>query len=304
MQARRSPTRRPGEEAIGYSVPKNEVVHRRVLVSHKLVARSTPSLDSNKVGDVPRGAALLVVDEDLVDGVIRCKVAKDSTPRGICVAPIGWVTAVKDGELKLEPLEPADVAAASSTSDAPSVAVSDLPWSARLRSKLGASPRGADIVDTSPLFSVPMASPQSGQDSMASRIAKRRKQLAMDRHEKRSLRSEDPGTRLFDSSPSPAADETAPESTSKKGAKAEEKAIWFSSAELLALGESQLKFAATLDDGAQAKFDTVDAKLGRLLNAKKIKLNDLMEEWDRNHDGEPLPRCDSTRACTAATASR
>ena len=45
---------------------------------------------------------LQVVDEDLVDGVIRCHVGKDSSPRGVAVHNLGWVTAAKDGELKVD----------------------------------------------------------------------------------------------------------------------------------------------------------------------------------------------------------
>ena len=53
-------------------------------------------------GELPRGQSLLLIDEIMdPSGVVRARVAKESSPRGICVAPLGWVTAMRDGEAKL-----------------------------------------------------------------------------------------------------------------------------------------------------------------------------------------------------------
>ena len=58
------------------------------------------SLDSKQVKDIPEGSALLVLMEqrDKNTGVVRAKVGLDSSPRGVAVTPVGWVTAEKDGE--------------------------------------------------------------------------------------------------------------------------------------------------------------------------------------------------------------
>lgn len=79
---------------------------KRCTAGKKLVLRSAPHLESTKIGDIRAGTShLLVLEQTVVDGVVRARIGKDSTPRGLAVVSLGWVTAVKDGELKLEPSE-------------------------------------------------------------------------------------------------------------------------------------------------------------------------------------------------------
>ena len=77
---------------------------RRVRTTHKLVLRKGPQLGSLRLGDLMRGRDDLVVLDEKLDahGNLRARVGKDSTPRGVAVYPIGWVTAVKDGVEKIE----------------------------------------------------------------------------------------------------------------------------------------------------------------------------------------------------------
>ena len=76
------------------------------MVHKKLVLRSSAALDSKKIGDVMRGAVVLVLDEELIDGVVRCFIGKESisaSSSSACVHDLGWVTAFKEGELMRVP---------------------------------------------------------------------------------------------------------------------------------------------------------------------------------------------------------
>ena len=144
------------------------------------VVRKAASLDSERLGDVSRGRILLVTDEDLVDGVIRCHLGKDSSPRGVAVHNVGWVTAAKDGELKLTPIEETSPTRAASPEpkeadepkpkDAEGEVTIQMPWSLRLRSKLEA----ANIDPSFTRLNMPSSLRGEGQESMASRIANMR----------------------------------------------------------------------------------------------------------------------------------
>ena len=53
-------------------------------------------------------------------------------------------------------------------------------------------------------------------------------------------------------------------------------------------------------------FDTLASKLGLLLTNQKIKVEDLMKEWDRNNDGAhdaTLPHTTHTRSHSRASLS-
>ena len=79
---------------------------KRVRASARLVLREKIGLDSRKLTDIPEGSGLLVLNEtEHEDGVIRARIGKDSSPRGVCVHPLGWVTSVRDGEMKLAPAD-------------------------------------------------------------------------------------------------------------------------------------------------------------------------------------------------------
>ena len=82
----------------------NEAMLSRAICNAKLVLRSSCSLDSKRVGDLLRGVEVLMLEQVQTDnGDVRARVGRDSTPRGLCAVPMGWVTAKKAGDLKLEP---------------------------------------------------------------------------------------------------------------------------------------------------------------------------------------------------------
>lgn len=283
---------------------------RRVLVTRKLVLRQKASLGSKKLGEVARGAVVLVVDEDLVDGVVRCRLGTDSSPRGACVHDLGWVTAYKEGELKLVPIamgagsgsSAAAGAAAHGASSADvrtgTSALPELPWSTK---RLGTTTRARGLeVDLDFQISLQPPPPSPG-DSLASRIAKRRQGYAKERLSKKlSARFSEPHLEPHASSEATgaglgsregtaaaavhAAAEVASEAeaavTDAAAAAAKEAAkfVWTSSASLLAMADEQVAQAVAEESSAQARFDTVDAKLGRLLLQKRTNLTDLMKE--------------------------
>lgn len=247
-----------------------EVKLRRVILNKKLVLRSKAALDSKKLGDIRKGTTVLVVDEDLdpATGAVRVRLGDDSTPRGACVHNLGWVTACKDGEPKLTPMleegEEGD-------------------WSF-LRGAQGAQAPPMEALQRN----AKQASPsRPAHGSMASRIAKRRQELARDRHDKRSAQHAD----------APAAEETvsntgagpsdATESDTKESQAPKVRFELSTSESLLIKADEEEALAQEEEANAQATFDTIDAKLGRLLSEKNIKLETtIMKDWDRNNDGE------------------
>ena len=75
---------------------------RRARTAAKLVLRKTHDLSSQKVRDIPAGSRILVLDQMTgEDGCVRARVGIDSSPRGVAVHVLGWVTSLKDGEDKL-----------------------------------------------------------------------------------------------------------------------------------------------------------------------------------------------------------
>lgn len=74
----------------------------RAVLTKKLVLRTGLSLSSAKIGDLPAGKEIIIINrQQTEDGVERVRVGQDSSPRGIAVHNLGWVTALKDGERKL-----------------------------------------------------------------------------------------------------------------------------------------------------------------------------------------------------------
>ena len=207
-----------------------------------------------------------------MEGVIRCHVGKDSSPRGVAVHSLGWVTAAKDGELKLTPIKSDDGKRSGSPTGGGEAEgensandPASLPWSLRLRSKLEA----AQIDPSFSRLNAPPSSMRSGGDSMASRIANMRLEK-----NRRKCGAEGPQT---DEAPAPAPAPSKPVE--------EAKFVWTNSDDLNQMVESSEADTNEQELNAFRKYDTVEAKLGRLLNEKRIKLEDLMQEWDRNHDG-------------------
>ena len=261
---------------------------RRCEAAVKLVVRSSPSLESKKVGDLMPGAPLIVMEELCVDGdsegVLRARVGKDSTPRGVCINPIGWVTTFKDGESKL--LE--DESGTSPRDASPSASRDATPG--RARPKLGLPPP-----DWS--FERMDLTPTGG--SMASRIAWRRQETAKERHVRvcATLRDPSPPFVLRDASPRPSSPlagrvgtSTAAElaASGSRGGTPAMKRKGGKRSEVLLRSEKLLETVATLlveadAEGAQT-FDTVSSKIGKLLVEKNIQPAELMHAWDRNKD--------------------
>ena len=52
-----------------------------MVATAKLVLREHASLESRKIGDVLRGTRVLVLDEDLIDGVVHVHLGNDTSPR-------------------------------------------------------------------------------------------------------------------------------------------------------------------------------------------------------------------------------
>jgi hypothetical protein len=121
---------------------------RRARATKKLVVRESVSLSSKKVTDVPIGKTLVILEERVQeDGVVRARIGLDSSPRGLALIKVGWVTAEKDGELKLAAL---------------------------------ISNRGEHAVP-----STSVSPGAASVDSLASRVAHRRQEAADDRAERR-----------------------------------------------------------------------------------------------------------------------
>ena len=91
------------------SPPRHSERIRRGVSLDKLVIRKSFALDSEKVGSLLMGKAVLVLEQQrLHDGTIRSRVGKESSPRGFAVDILGWITSVKGGEHKLVPIADED----------------------------------------------------------------------------------------------------------------------------------------------------------------------------------------------------
>ena len=130
------------------------------------------------------------------------------------------------------------------------------------------------------------ASSSGAPDSMASRIARRRLN-GRTKRTARTARAERGGVGTASLSltavPPPPADGPA-ETQAPADAPAAAKLDAFRTSEALTeLAKEQ--YAAALVEEAQT-FDTMETKLGTLLLKSSIKVEDLMLNWDRNHDGD------------------
>ena len=224
----------PSTSATEVSPPKI----KRVESTAKLVLRADVALDSKWKGELPRGQCLLLIDE-LMDpsGVVRARVARESSPRGICVAPLGWVTALRDGEAKLKPID---------------------------GSVIGSKRTARSAVSFSP------SSPGSDDTSMAARIAMRRRQSAAEREAKREQQSS-------------AEEAVEPAAATPSAPAVSFKFVWMSAPGVHSkLAELRETIACESGGGAT----TLAGKLGRHLYTKKVSLDALMNEWDRNKDGD------------------
>lgn len=248
------------------------------LTARKLVLRNSAELESMKMGDIAAGTRLIILEERIVDGVVRARVGRDSTPRGLAVISLGWVTAMKDGDTKLDPTLNAD--------GSPST------WQFETfePSSQGGEESQHAWTDTSP----------GTKDAHSSRLGKgsSRKRTKSSRrggtppgsNRKPAPERSKSGTVVLaaeldatvakgsDSATEAAAGESF--STAKKTAP---EAMFQSSKGLL---EIERKLLADSDVEEAKCFDTVASKLGRLLMEKAIKVEGLMNEWDRNHDGD------------------
>lgn len=275
---------------------------KRVVANAKLVVRSSPALDSDKLCEVERGKVVLVIDEDLVtdedQDIVRCRIGVDTTPRGVGVQKVGWVTAMREGELKLTPVQQAieqqQAVGAGSEHPVQTGQSSSVPWSSSLQSKLESD--GSFVKDSDGSFAWRASSPvdaQSGSESMATRIAKRRQDVAKERlGRKTPPRGPQEGrTSVLGSSPPQGSDgpadghgEQDDRRHSLRQSRESTHAEWASSVELTELARSLVARADAEVAEEQAKYGTVEARLGRLLLAKRVKAEELVKEWDRNHD--------------------
>lgn len=202
---------------------------RRARASAKLVVRENVTTESPFKGNVRRGEAVLLLDEIReLNGTVRARIARESSPRGLCVETLGWVTMEKDGELKLDEIPDSE-----------------------------SSPRG---------IHQPLRRLSQRSNSMASRIALRRQQMAQEREEARKSASA-PGPASSASQPAPGAP-AAPTFTF----------VWMSAEEVRA----KLHMLEAEVEREENSHDTLASKLGRWLLDNHETPDHLASEWDRN----------------------
>ena len=265
----------------------------QAVAAVKLVLRKAADLESENLGDIKAETSLVVFEECYVEGVLRARVGKDSTPRGVCAQSLGWVTAMKDGEVKLIPsgggsFDISELLAATSeaTGGSPDLgAVSDSMASriaARRRNRERShspsgksSARAADAPEASGA-GVPESAPEStpapvaapspsaaGPPKPASPATQRKGSTA---------------AAAAAAAPSSSADEAEPD------AKPVPKFEFVGNVEKLQ--DIIVGYLAKAEEEEGKTFDTVGSKLGRLLLDKKVDVPALMKEWDRNNDGD------------------
>lgn len=85
---------------------QDTVLLRRMVANTKLVLRSSSSLESDRLGNLLRGVEVLMMEQVTAgNGDVRVRIGRDSSPRGLCVNHMGWVTAKKGDSSKLTPIE-------------------------------------------------------------------------------------------------------------------------------------------------------------------------------------------------------
>ena len=83
---------------------------RAICLADKLVIRKAHELTSEKVGNLVHGKTVLVLEQrTLDDGTVRARIGKMSSPRGLLVDSLGWVTCRKEAEEKLQELSEDDI---------------------------------------------------------------------------------------------------------------------------------------------------------------------------------------------------
>jgi hypothetical protein len=228
---------------------------QQVLAAVKLVLREELALDSKKVRDIPAGTRLEVLEEVTIDGVVRARVGEDSTPRGLCVHSLGWVTAFKDGEQKLVPKH-----SAQSESLASRIAARRRKGSAaRLQSKLATAQQPAAPAPAGPSWDTSESFADRGDESALAPVA------------------------AFEPGREPLAAQSRAAAAAAAAAAQLPPFEFVSSA---ALVQRVAELTKQAEDVAGRNFDTVASKLGRIMKEKKVNLEALMKEWDRNNDGD------------------
>lgn len=253
----------------------------RCEAAKKLVLRASAELESDRIGDIPAGRHLIVLEEAEVEGTVRVRVGNDSTPRGVIVHSLGWVTAVKDGEWKVAPSNNKDGStpswslcgvAASSATIASAQRAED---SSATRKRPTKGKRKAKTSrDANRAF---MARSQSemeltGEGERAAAYIVQRPNYPSESYSL--LLSVSPGASASsDFAHSPG--ELSPGERSKKrpllSCEALEKVV-----------ESMQSDATNLET---KNYETMGSRLGWILLTNNIKVEVLMVEWDRNRDG-------------------
>ena len=241
----------------------------RMISTTKLVVRSGKSLTSERIGDLLSGVEVLILDQTLLkSGVTRARVGVDSSPRGVCVNPMGWVTAEKDGEIKLAPLgsdilEALQPEAHGGPAQRLRVSKNALdPSFTRLEDNPASAARMArKRIESIDRRTVKAATPRSVQQGEVASKAETAEGL------------EEPASTASRMPAAPKPRKTPPPST------------WQSVQGLKAKMDAVLQ-AADAADAKGKSFDTLEAKLGRLLVQKGVKVEELIVEWDRNNDGQ------------------
>jgi hypothetical protein len=272
------------------------------VATTKLVLRAASELDSARVGNLHLGQKVTVlrqttVTDDQGESIVRAKVGVDTSPRGVATNVMGWVTMVKAGETKLRIL----------SKPGPGLPMAALSAAAeRLTSSYNSL-----VLDASFFRLDGAESTRFDGESMASRIAKRRQ---LRRQSSLASFPETPSAcqpRFAQSISSACSRPAALPAFPARHGTTNAEAAWSKpvSAESQEAPSSQPtemrlrrsirhtlqtsdalrvvhgRYVADADADENAVFDTVGSRLGQLLLQRKVKVADLMAEWDRNHDG-------------------
>ena len=240
----------------GTTAPRARISSRiwRARANTKLVLRAAAELDSPKKGNIMAGRVLLFIDEKVIDtGDVRVRVGVDSSPRGVAIKPLGWVTAIKDGDNKLTPINAPGSSGTGTTHST------------------GSEPP-------------PPGSNDEGPNSLASRIAKRRQS-------RRDSRVVTPHSQTSVSSATANQIEQSGEAQCVDGSKAtqsedkttKKKPALLSVSQLEEHEQEQLEHIQQLE---AEDHNTLEAKLGRLLMEQNLRVDELVRQWDRNQDGD------------------
>jgi len=221
--------------------------------SSPLVLRNAASLDSQRCGLVRKGDRLVVLEEDLVTqpGVCRSRVALEAD----LGASLGWVTREKPSKQLLKTMRSQEGKLGFYTSLCSYSSPRKSPT--RLRSPEDQAAHEA----------------RRAQESLASRVAKRR--------QKASLGRMPDATVLYDA-PSAASDGTALSAPPEKPRRSSVSFKAQPSGRLLDAAAVMISRAKEMESKS---FETFESKLANMLLKKKVKVDELVRSWDRNGDG-------------------